>query len=293
MEVQSKVRRPWCLFVSLVFFAVIMFAGGLSPLAIMVREMYPKYVHHHSSLSEMVSLSSTVRMPTATATIESASAPSSTSSSRPEHKPTPRPATASLPVCGDGKCERPESIETCLADCPGVTTPPKCGESPHSDPGGFALADGRGHKAVSPGDCCEKCAAHAANPRNSKRPCNSWVFCGLPQCWSLDTGNKHTFGECWLKWQADPKHPLYGQRGKYSDSFRKRHMHAHRHNNLTVPTHVPWAGGIMGANVDLAVTWETSLEGMRSSAGEVIVEYRPWESREQNLKRGVRPESMF
>lgn len=96
-----------------------------------------------------------------------------------------------------------------------------------------------------------------------------------------------------MKWQADPKHPLYGQRGKYADDFRRKHMHAHRHNNLTVPTHVAWAGGIMGANVDLTETWETSLEGMKSSKGEFVVEYRPWESREQNLKRGVKPESMF
>ena len=25
----------------------------------------------------------------------------------------------------------------------------------------------------------------------------------------------HERGECWLKWQSDPKHPLYGQRGAY------------------------------------------------------------------------------
>lgn len=101
------------------------------------------------------------------------------------------------------------------------------------------------------------------------------------------------FGECWLKYQANPKAPLYGQRGRYSDDFRKRHWNAHRHNNLTVPTHVPWAGGVMGARVDLSVTWETGSDGgMRSSAGETIVDYRPWESKEQNLKRGVKPEQM-
>ena len=32
--------------------------------------------------------------------------------------------------------------------------------------------------------------------------------------------------------------------------------------------------------------------GMRSSAGELVVDYRPWESREQNLRRGVKPEQM-
>ena len=97
----------------------------------------------------------------------------------------------------------------------------------------------------------------------------------------------------WLKWQANPKHPLYGQRGRYSDDFRKRHWHAHRHNNLTVPTHVPWAGGVMGVVVDRTVTWETGADGsMKSSSGEVVVDYRPWESKEQNLRRGVKPEQM-
>lgn len=63
--------------------------------------------------------------------------------------------------------------------------------------------------------------------------------------------------------------------------------------NLTVPSHVAWIGGVMGARVDRTVTWTTDADGtMRSSAGEVIVDYRPWESREQNLKRGVKPEQM-
>ena len=29
------------------------------------------------------------------------------------------------------------------------------------------------------------------------------MFCYLPHCWSLDSGNVHTFGECWLKWQVN------------------------------------------------------------------------------------------
>ena len=29
-----------------------------------------------------------------------------------------------------------------------------------------------------------------------------------------------------------------------------------------------------------------------ASAGELVVDYRPWESREQNLRRGVKPEQM-
>jgi len=137
--------------------------------------------------------------------------------------------------------------------------------------------------------------------KNKKRPCNSWVFCySYPQCWSLDTGNWHGFGECWLKWQVDPKHPLYGQRGKFTAEFRRKHWNAHKTGrnpdgtprNLTVPTHVPWTGGVMGTVVDRSINWETGLDGMKSSAGESTVLWRAWESREQNLARGVRPESM-
>ena len=63
--------------------------------------------------------------------------------------------------------------------------------------------------------------------------------------------------------------------------------------NLSVPTHVAWMGGVMGATVDLSVQWSTDADGtMRSSAGETIVDYRPWESREQNLQRGVTPAQM-
>ena len=131
-------------------------------------------------------------------------------------------------------------------------------QEPHSDPGGEAVAWGLTHKTASAAECCERCAAHAADPKNRRKPCNSWVFCYMPQCWSLDTGHKHTFGECWLKWQVDASHPLYGQRGRYSDAFRTRHKYAHltgtnvdgSERNLSVPSHVPWTGGVMGAHVD-------------------------------------------
>ena len=48
----------------------------------------------------------------------------------------------------------------------------------------------------------------------------------------------------------------------------------------------------MGTTVDLSVQWETGLDGMRSSKGESEVLWRAWESREENLARGVKPESM-
>ena len=108
------------------------------------------------------------------------------------------PAGAVGPVCGDGKCEEPETVSSCFADCPGVTTPPTCGEEPHSDPGGHAVVWGASHLKKTAAECCEACASHAANQKNSKKPCNSWVFCNTyPQCWALDTGNWHGFGECW------------------------------------------------------------------------------------------------
>ncbi|KOO29073.1 hypothetical protein Ctob_009086 [Chrysochromulina tobinii] len=209
--------------------------------------------------------------------------------------------TASMPMCGDGKCERPETMASCLADCPGVTTEAMCGEEPHSDPGGYAVVWGATHTKASASECCAACAAHAATPKNAKRPCNSWVFChSYPQCWSLDTGNWHGFGECWLKWQPDTKHPLYGQRGKFSDEFRKKHWSAHMtglnpdgtRRNLTVPTHVPWTGGVMGTTYDPTVRWTTGLEGLSSNKGEQTVLWRAWETREENLARGVKPESM-
>lgn len=204
-------------------------------------------------------------------------------------------------ACGDGRCDPPETMDSCFADCPGVTTLPKCGEEPHSDPGGHAVVWGASHKTRSAAECCERCEAHAADPRNARKPCNSWVFCySSPQCWSLDTGNWHGFGECWLKWQAHPLKPLYGQRGMYSSEFRKKHWNAHKTGrnpdgtprNLSVPTHVPWTGGVMGMRVDLSVKWETGLEGMHSSKGDSSVLWRAWESREQNLARGVAPESI-
>ena len=49
----------------------------------------------------------------------------------------------------------------------------------------------------------------------------------------------------------------------------------------------------MGARVDLTVSWTTDADGsMRNSKGETVVDYRPWESREQNLKRGVKESQM-
>jgi len=219
--------------------------------------------------------------------------------SQSQQRASPEIVAGRATTCGDGKCEPPEIVESCFADCPGAVIDPTCGAELHMDPQGFAVVDGRGHHVPTVGACCAACAAHAA--KSKSKPCNSWVFCYMPHCWSADNGNTHLFGECWLKWQADPQHPLYGQRGKYTDEFRHRNRDKHlnglypppydKHSveamrpfgivpgsrrNLSVPTHVAWMGGIMGATVDLSVQWSTDADGtMRSSAGETIVDYRP------------------
>ena len=37
-------------------------------------------------------------------------------------------APVRTPKCGDGRCDPAESMASCMADCPGVTTPATCGE---------------------------------------------------------------------------------------------------------------------------------------------------------------------
>ena len=301
----NKVQRPWLCFVLGTFGLVILVAGSGPLLTLLTLSLHkapqraaatpflPEVVANVPRVSHEVNLLPQL--------------------SPPPPPPPPSPQQA-IPTCGDGKCEASETAISCFLDCPGVTTPPTCGEEPHSDPQGNAVVDGRGHHVKSAGECCDACSAHAI--KYPKRPCNSWVFCYMPHCWSADNGNTHLFGECWLKHQSDPTHPLYGQRGAYTEEFRRLNADKHLNGrypedqnsvqamkpfgivpgsrrNLTVPTHVPWTGGVLGVKVDLSVTWTTGADGsMRSSAGDVVVDYRPWESREQNLKRGVKPEQM-
>ena len=310
----SRLTRPWLLFVVSTLLIVVFVAGG-GPMISLLQLQRPLQKSAAAAVQFPVI---TLAVPASTSSVQPAVGVASTlplpAVVTALHSPPPPPPPLRQPTCGDGRCEPPETIVTCFADCPGVTTQAVCGEEPHSDPQGNAVVDGRGHHLKTAGDCCDACAAHAAKYPN--RPCNSWVFCYMPHCWSADNGNTHLFGECWLKWQTDPAHPLYGQRGKYTDEYRRRNRDKHLNGNyptdknsvdamtpfgivpgsrrnLTIPTHVSWIGGVMGAKVNPSVLWSTDADGtMRSSAGDVIVDYRPWESREQNLKRGVKPEQM-
>ena len=51
------------------------------------------------------------------------------------------------------------------------------------------------------------------------------------------------------------------------------------------PSHVPWTGGVVGATVDLTTRWTTGVEGMRSSRGDELTNWRAWESAETNAAR--------
>ena len=297
-------RRPLTLLVFLVFGTVTLFAGG-GPIAAGMHELFrpgsasPAALEElrsvvpvvgttslaHGALAQQVQQQVEQRAP---AKVEAKQPlPAQTAANPPKsgggggQKRAPDGA-GGAPTCGDGKCEPPESVESCFADCPGAPKDPTCGAELHMDPQGFAVVDGRGHHVPTADACCAACAAHAAKTKN--KPCNSWVlcyvdtaahahsgtrrqrqlklraasrlgrprpfprlcrlacssglliftasvgpqvFCYMPHCWSADNGNTHLFGECWLKWQADPAHPLYGQRGKYTEEFRRRNRDKH------------------------------------------------------------------
>ena len=79
--------------------------------------------------------------------------------------------------------------------------------------------------------------------------------------------------QCWLKHQRDPLHPLYGQRGAYTVDFRRKHARVRG----GPPSHVPWTGGVIGGVVDLSLRWTTNTEGMKSSEGHELTNWRAWE----------------
>jgi len=108
----SSIRRPWLLLSGVTVAVVVLFAGG-GPLSAAM------HASRHS--------------------------PPPPPPPPPHPPPPPRlfpPPPPSPSACGDGRCEPPETMVDCPADCPGVTTPAQCGEEPHSDPAGEAVAWG-------------------------------------------------------------------------------------------------------------------------------------------------------
>ena len=191
------------------------------------------------------------------------------------HKGAVEPCTAgghAKHCCGDGICNGAEDINTCMADCPGVTTSETCGEEPHSDRGGKTLTFGVSHRTTSAQECCDRCTAHSVK-NHKNNPCNSWTFCNAPVCWGLDTGWNHTFGECWLRHMrpaedGTPAAPTFGQRGAYGAEYRQKMLRTRKACTTDLPgglsegwscppTHVPWTSGTLGAKPDLSVKWQT------------------------------------
>ena len=176
----SRLTRPWLLFVVSTLLIVVFVAGG-GPMISLLQLQRPLQKSAAASVQFPVI---TLAVPASTSSVQPAVGVASTlplpAVVTALHSPPPPPPPLRQPTCGDGRCEPPETIATCFADCPGVTTQAVCGEEPHSDPQGNAVVDGRGHHLKTAGDCCDACAAHAAKYPN--RPCNSWVFCYMPHC---------------------------------------------------------------------------------------------------------------
>jgi hypothetical protein len=141
--------------------------------------------------------------------------------------------------CNGSRCHPDNS------NCPPVSTHPSCGEHPHSGRDGALLTWGKDFRAGSAQECCDKCKAH---PKH----CNSWTFCPLPVCWGLDSGNNHTFGECWLRRLQDVQaDSSFRQRGKYTQEWLHWHRRVrpgckHKEPWHCSPTHVPYTSGAIG-----------------------------------------------
>ena len=137
-----KLRRPWCCFIVLTFATVIICAGG-NPLVAMVA--IPTRLPPVSDRPQPA----TQRSPAGRQKVERdivSEPPSAAATATPTAVPTG--VVGRVPTCGDGRCDPPEDVESCLADCPGVTTAGHCGEEPHSDPGGEAVVWGLTHKTA-------------------------------------------------------------------------------------------------------------------------------------------------
>lgn len=115
-----------------------------------------------------------------------------------------------------------------------------CHPTPAAGFGGGAITWGMTFKTESALECCSACQAHQricsspeslhtifhtrrfrgdsvsarcapvqGDPKERIRPCNIWLFCPEPRCWSRDRWN-HTFGECCTALRLGSSEPPVG-----------------------------------------------------------------------------------
>ena len=111
---------------------------------------------------------------------------------------------------------------------------------PHADyEGERCVFWGATNRMPSLAACAASCAGfvpRAGDIDTAYLPCNTFVFCDQPVCFSRDIHN-HTFGECWLKFSELPHEPIVNARGRMPDAIRKQHP--------TMPELVDWTTGAL------------------------------------------------
>ena len=67
--------------------------------------------------------------------------------------------------------------------------------------------------------------------------------------------------------------------GRASDALEAVAVEPRKHRRVRTgpPTHVPWTGGVLHQTPDLSIRWMTGPEGMRSSRGDELTNWRAWE----------------
>jgi len=167
----------------------------------------------------------------------------------------------------------------------------RCHTRPHTGYSGDGAAVwGLNFKLRDAGECCAACKAHQAvcsvadsqgkswwpdRPelrcgRNIKQACTIWTFCPQERCFAFDI-HKHTFGECWLKFQNDlaPTMPAGPSKVAIKDAHFGRQVYPEvmRHAPRKIwpwpvaekvwegpmPQYVPWTSGVVAdASVEVS-----------------------------------------
>ena len=107
-----------------------------------------------------------------------------------------------------------------------------------TDYDGYAVTWGSANIQASPEACCESCRVY--EPRAPDFfPCNVWVFCPKQEGCFAPAAGEFGHGQCWLKYQEDPKNPHVNMRGEYPEAYRRTHP--------TAPDKVDWIAGVLVA----------------------------------------------